>query len=81
MARSADQAWRDALRLELEARAARLHQAVDAAIVLSNDGLIRWLGDPVAKLSLGPNVLNPSVVILADELPAGRVSRDDKDAD
>jgi ATP-dependent RNA helicase SUPV3L1/SUV3 len=63
-----EQAWRDALRLELEVRAARLHQAVDAAIVLSNDGIIRWLGDPVAKLSLGPNVLSPGVVILADEL-------------
>ena len=66
-----DQTWREALRLELEARAARLHQAVDAAIVLSNDGVIRWLGDPVARLSLGPNVLNPGAVILADEsLPA-----------
>ncbi len=65
--RAGDEAWRDALRLELEMRAARLHQAVDAAIVLSNDGIIRWLGDPVAKLSLGPNVLNPSAVILADE--------------
>jgi ATP-dependent RNA helicase SUPV3L1/SUV3 len=63
-----EQAWRDALRLELEVRAARLHQAVDAAIVLSNDGIIRWLGDPVAKLSLGPNVLSPGVVLLADEL-------------
>src|ERR1700722_20621733 len=62
-----DQGWRDALRLELEARAARLHQAVDAAIVLSNDGIIRWLGDPVAKLSLGPDILNPSAVIFADE--------------
>src|SRR5580693_7584335 len=57
-----DPAWRDALKLELEARAARLHQAVDAAIVLSNDGVIRWLGDPVAKLLLGPTVLNPGVV-------------------
>ena len=66
-AQAGDQAWRDALRLELEARAARLHQAVDAAIVLSNDGIIRWLGDPVAKLSLGPDVLNPSAVIFADE--------------
>src|ERR1700722_4782243 len=66
-AQAGDQAWRDALRLELEARAARLHQAVDAAIVLSNDGIIRWLGDPVAKLSLGPTVLSPGVVILADE--------------
>ena len=66
-AQADDQAWREALRLEFEARAARLHQAVDAAIVLSNDGVIRWLGDPVAKLSLGPDVLNPSAVILADE--------------
>jgi ATP-dependent RNA helicase SUPV3L1/SUV3 len=65
------QTWGDALRLELEARAARLHQAVDGAIVLSNDGVIRWLGDPVAKLSLGPDVLSPGAVIFADEsLPA-----------
>jgi ATP-dependent RNA helicase SUPV3L1/SUV3 len=64
---ASDQAWGDALRLELEARAARLHQAVDAAIVLSNDGIIRWLGDPVAKLLVGPNVLSPGVLILADE--------------
>ena len=62
-----DQAWLDALKLELEARAARLHQAVDAAIVLSNDGIIRWLGDPVARLSPGADILNPSAVILADE--------------
>jgi ATP-dependent RNA helicase SUPV3L1/SUV3 len=65
--RAGDEAWREALRLELEARAERLRQSVDAAIVLSNDGIIRWLGDPVAKLSLGPNVLNPGAVILADD--------------
>jgi ATP-dependent RNA helicase SUPV3L1/SUV3 len=65
--RAADEAWREALRLELETRAERLRQSVDAAIVLSNDGIIRWLGDPVAKLSVGPNVLNPSAVILADD--------------
>jgi ATP-dependent RNA helicase SUPV3L1/SUV3 len=64
-------AWRDALRLELEVRAARFHQAVDEAIVLSNEGLIRWLGDPVARLALGPNVMSPAAVVLADEaLPA-----------
>jgi ATP-dependent RNA helicase SUPV3L1/SUV3 len=62
-----DEAWREALRLELEARAERLRQSVDAAIVLSNDGIIRWLGDAVAKLSVGPNVLNPGAVILADD--------------
>ena len=59
--------WRDALRLELEARAARFHNAVDAAIVLSNDGVIRWLGDPIAKLSPGPSMLTPAAVILADD--------------
>jgi ATP-dependent RNA helicase SUPV3L1/SUV3 len=66
-ARAGDEAWREALKLELEARAERLRQAVDAAIVLSNDGIIRWLGDPVAKLSPGANALNPSAVIFADE--------------
>ena len=66
-----DEAWRDALKAELEARAARFHQAVDAAIVLSNDGIVRWLGDPVARLALGPNALTPGAVILADDaLPA-----------
>src|SRR3984885_8414205 len=66
-ARAGDDAWREALKLELEARAERLRQAVDAAIVLSNDGIIRWLGDPVAKLSPGPNALSPSAVIFVDE--------------
>jgi ATP-dependent RNA helicase SUPV3L1/SUV3 len=65
--RAGDEAWREALKLELEVRAERLRQAVDAAIVLSNDGIIRWLGDPVAKLSPGSNALNPSALILADE--------------
>jgi ATP-dependent RNA helicase SUPV3L1/SUV3 len=62
-----DENWRGALRLELETRAARFHHAVDSAIVLSNDGVIRWLGDPIARLSPGPGVLIPGAVILADE--------------
>ena len=61
------EARRDALRLELETRAARFHHAVDSAIVLSNDGVIRWLGDPVARLSAGPNMLTPGAVALANE--------------
>src|SRR5271166_209857 len=70
-AQKADEPWRDALGVELASRAERFHQAVDAAIVLSNDGIIRWLGDPVARLTPGPNVLTPGTVILADEaLPA-----------
>ena len=50
----------------LEARAARFHQAVDASIVLANDGIVRWLGDPIAKLAPGPDLLSPSALILAD---------------
>src|ERR1700678_1211167 len=66
-ARAGDEAWREALKLELEARAERLRQAVDAAVVVSNDGIIRWLGDPVAKLSPGPNSRNATALIFGDE--------------
>ena len=56
----------EALTLELQARAQRFHQAVDASIVLANDGIVRWLGDPIAKLAPGPDLLTPSALILAD---------------
>ncbi|HYC25507.1 MAG TPA: helicase, partial [Roseiarcus sp.] len=52
---------------EADARAARLSEAVDASLVLANDGAIRWLGDPVAKLIAGEKQLQPRAVILADE--------------
>lgn len=52
--------------MELEARAERFREAVDESIVLSNDGVIRWLGDPVAKISAGPDLYAPGVLILAD---------------
>src|SRR5271165_7421868 len=55
-----------ALALELEARAARFHQSVDASIVLTNDGTLRWLGDPIAKLAPGADLLTPTAIILAD---------------
>ena len=58
--------WRDALKLELEARAARFHHAVDASILLSDDGIIRWLGDPIARLAVGPDLLTPRALLLAD---------------
>lgn len=70
-AQDTDLARKEALRLELEARANRLIQAVDEAIVLANDGLIRWLGDPVARIAPGQDILAPKAVILADaELPS-----------
>jgi ATP-dependent RNA helicase SUPV3L1/SUV3 len=56
---------------EADARAARLSEAVDASLVLANDGAIRWLGDPVAKLVGGEKLLQPRAVILADEAVTG----------
>ncbi len=67
-----DPLQREALTLELEARVARFHQAVNSSIVLANDGVVRWLGDPVARLAPGADLLTPSAVILADSrLPDG----------
>jgi ATP-dependent RNA helicase SUPV3L1/SUV3 len=52
---------------EFEVRANRFSEAVDAALVLANDGAIRWLGDPVAKIAAGEKLLAPRALILADE--------------
>jgi len=56
---------------ELEARAERVSMAVDEAFVLSNDGSLRWLGDIVAKLAPGDKLLEPRVILLADDMLAG----------
>jgi ATP-dependent RNA helicase SUPV3L1/SUV3 len=56
-----------ALAGEIEARATRLAHAPDSQFVLAADGTIRWIGDAVAKLTAGDNLLRPRVRILADE--------------
>ncbi|MEP9375682.1 helicase-related protein [Aquabacter sp. CN5-332] len=56
-----------ALAGEIEARATRLSAAVDEAFVLTADGTIRWVGEPVAKLIPGEEVLAPRFKIIADE--------------
>ena len=56
-----------ALAGEIEARARRLASAGDDQFVLANDGSIRWVGDPVARLVPGENVLEPRLRVLADE--------------
>jgi ATP-dependent RNA helicase SUPV3L1/SUV3 len=56
-----------AIAREGDIRAARLSEAVDSSLVLANDGAIRWLGDPIAKLVAGEKLLQPRAVILADE--------------
>ena len=59
------------LRKELSARAARFARSVDESIVLSSDGLLRWLGDPVARIVSGEQLLQPHAVLLADEALTG----------
>ena len=61
-----DEQRRTALALELDARAARFHQAVDSSIILGSDGAIRWLGDSIAKLATGDDLLAPRTVLLVD---------------
>ena len=62
-----DAALADAVALEFEVRANRLSEAVDSALVLANDGVIRWLGDPIAKIVAGDSLLAPRALVLADE--------------
>ncbi|SFU82386.1 ATP-dependent RNA helicase SUPV3L1/SUV3 [Methylobacterium sp. 174MFSha1.1] len=60
-----------ALASEIEARADRFAAAADAALVLSNDGTIRWTGNPVAKLVPGEKLYAPGLRLLADEQLSG----------
>ncbi len=56
---------------EIEARAKRLAEAADEAFVLSNDGAVRWTGEPVARLVAAENLLEPRLRLLADEQLTG----------
>ena len=60
-----------ALASEIEARAERFSAAADASLVLSNDGTIRWTGDPVAKLEPGDKLFEPRLRVVADEQLTG----------
>ncbi|WP_029030538.1 helicase-related protein [Salinarimonas rosea] len=52
---------------EIEARADRFSTAADTTFVLSNDGTIRWQGEPVARLEPGEKIFEPRVRLIADE--------------
>ncbi|BDA86232.1 DEAD/DEAH box helicase [Aureimonas sp. SA4125] len=60
-----------ALASEFEARAERFGNSPNGDVALGSDGLVRWLGAPVASLAPGENALAPRVVILADEQLTG----------
>ena len=66
-AKALNAAAQKALAGEIEARATRLSQASNDQIVLANDGVVRWMGDAVGRLTSGDDVLRPRLRILADE--------------
>jgi ATP-dependent RNA helicase SUPV3L1/SUV3 len=70
-AKTLNAAAQKALATEIEARARRVHEAVDDAFVLANDGLIRWLGEPVGRITGGDHLLKPRVKLIADETLTG----------
>ena len=39
--------------------------------MLANDGLIRWLGEPVGRIMAGGHILTPQVRVIADEQLTG----------
>lgn len=66
-AKAVQSASQKALALEFEARAARLHASGNNDLALGSDGAVRWLGEPVARLAAGDNIMKPRVILLADE--------------
>lgn len=66
-AKALNMAAMKALASEIEARAARVVLAADDAFVLSHDGLVRWVGEPVARLVAGEKVLEPRLRLLVEE--------------
>jgi len=70
-AKALNAAAQKALAGEFEARAQRVFDAVDEAFALGNDGTIRWLGEPVAKMAEGAGALAPVARVLADEQLTG----------
>ncbi len=60
-----------ALTGEIEKRAEEIDKAGDDRIVLANDGLLRWNGEPVARLVPGDVALKPRAQLIADEQLTG----------
>ncbi len=60
-----------ALAGEIETRASRLSTANDEQLQLSLDGIIRYIGEPIATLQAGARVLEPKFLILADDTLVG----------
>lgn len=60
-----------ALAAEFETRADRFAASGNNDIALGSDGVLRWIGAPIATLVAGEDVLRPRLVLLADEQLTG----------
>jgi ATP-dependent RNA helicase SUPV3L1/SUV3 len=60
-----------ALAAEFEARAERFAICANHDIALGSDGVVRWIGAPVATLTVDEDPLKPRAVLLADEQLTG----------
>lgn len=70
-ARAVRNAAQKALAAEFELRADRFAAAPNGDFALGSDGILRWIGAPVAKLTSGDDALRPRLVLLADEQLTG----------
>lgn len=60
-----------ALATEFEARAEKFSTAPNGDFALAHDGIVRWLGQPVATLTDTDDILKPRAILLADEQLTG----------
>ncbi|WP_274423147.1 helicase-related protein [Chelativorans sp. YIM 93263] len=70
-ARAVKAAAQKALAAEFEARAGRFASAPNGDLAIGSDGVLRWLGAPVATLTGSDDALKPRVILLADEQLTG----------
>ncbi|HWD12451.1 MAG TPA: helicase-related protein [Pseudochrobactrum sp.] len=60
-----------ALAAEYDRRAERFSAAANGDFALGSDGIMRWVGAPVATLVAGDSTMRPRAVLLADEQLTG----------
>ncbi len=71
-AKAATMAAMKALAKEIEKRASRLAACPNSDIILSDEGTLRWLGQPVARIIASEtSILAPEFLLLADEQLTG----------
>ena len=59
------------LTMEFEKRADRLAASANGDFAIGSDGIVRWVGQPLASLTATEDILKPRAVLLADEQLTG----------